>query len=92
MAFKGALLEGVTGLEILFIEKDNPNYGQTNKRINIYTIKGKLTLDYFVEEENLSEVSKATLQTMIDNKINEVGVSHKFDEIQGVDISEELEG
>ena len=29
---------------------------------------------------------------MIDNKINEVGVSHKFEEIQGVDISEELEG
>lgn len=79
------------GLDLLFIEKDSPIHGQTNKRINIYTIKGKLTLDYFVESENLSEVSKVTLQTMIDNKINEVGVSHTFEEIQGIDISEELE-
>ena len=77
---------------MLFIEKDNPILLQKGKRIKIHTIKGKLTLDYFVEEENLSEVSKATLQTMIDTKINEVGVSHKFEEIQGVDISEELEG
>ena len=77
---------------MLFIEKDNPNYVTPKKQTRYKTIKGKLTLDYFVEEENLSEVSKATLQTMIDNKINEVGVSHKFEEIQGVDISEELEG
>ena len=77
---------------MLFIEKDNPNYVADSKQIRYNTIKGRLTLDYFVEDENLSEVSKATLQTMIDNKINEVGVSHKFEEIQGVDISEELEG
>ena len=81
---KGAF---VPPIDLLFIEKDS-----SNKKTNIYTIKGKLTLDYFIEDENLSEVSKATLQTMIDNKINEVGVSHKFEEIQGVDISEELEG
>lgn len=81
-----------TGLEMLFIEKDNPIHVADSKQIRYNTIKGKLTLDYFVEDENLSEVSKATLQTMIDNKINEVGVSHKFEEIQGVDISEELEG
>ena len=80
------------GLDLLFIEKDNPNLCNSDKQIKYHTIKGKLTLDYFVEDENLSEVSKATLQTMIDNKINEVGVSHKFEEIQGVDISEELEG
>ena len=82
----------LTGLDLLFIEKDNPIHVNLNKQIRYYTIKGKLTLDYFIEEENLSEVSKVTLQTMIDNKINEVGVSHKFEELQGVDISEELEG
>lgn len=67
-------------LHLLYKENILTKVCNLNKQIKLHTIKDRLTLDYLVEQYNLTDLSKRILQKYIDSKIKDVEVRRTLED------------